>query len=171
MMRRLRCLLLLLAAGCTAPAEREAAALQAAMDTGRAGLAAIALPDLPPAPAAVPPPPQSPPRARLLDIRHVPARPTEAAQLLGAGPEALRRWLGEPSLRRAEGDAEVWLYAAEACALDLVLYPAGGGLRVAHAAARANGAAPRTEAACLSEIAAPPGLRLLPAAAAADRGA
>lgn len=80
------------------------------------------------------------------------SRPAAVAQLLGARPDAVRRWLGEPSLRRIEGTAEVWLYAGAACALDLVLYPDRDGLGVAHAAARANGTEPRTEASCLGEL-------------------
>ena len=88
-----------------------------------------------------------------------------AVQLLGLEPEALRRWLGEPSLRRADGDAEVWLYAGPACALDLVLYPNAGRLRVAHANARASGTEKRTEAHCLGELAVGPGSRPAPASA------
>ena len=76
----------------------------------------------------------------------------------------MRRWLGEPALRRPEGGAEVWLYAGPGCALDLILYPAGHGLSVAHAAARAQGAEQRTEAACLAEIAGAQEVRPIPAA-------
>ena len=102
--------------------------------------------------------------------------PAAAAQLLGARPETLRRWLGEPSLRRAEGTAEVWLYAGAACALDLIFYPEAGRLRVAHASARANGAEPRTEAHCLQDLAAGPDVppappRPAPPKPTADRGA
>ncbi|BDG70402.1 hypothetical protein Rmf_03310 [Roseomonas fluvialis] len=65
--------------------------------------------------------------------------------------------LGDPALRRAEGEAEIWLYEAPPCRLDLVLYPQGGALVVAHAAARAHGTAQGvTEATCLSAIAAAP---------------
>ena len=92
--------------------------------------------------------------------------PATAAELLGAGPEVLRRRLGEPALRRIEGTAEIWLYAGPACALDLVLYPergGGGGLRVAHAAARAAGAENRTESECLRELGrASPGAAAVP---------
>ncbi|MDW8399949.1 MAG: hypothetical protein RMK90_15460, partial [Acetobacteraceae bacterium] len=63
----------------------------------------------------------------------------EAAALIGATPERVRARLGEPDLRRAEAGAEVWRYSAAHCHLDLILYPEGGGLRVAHAAARAAG--------------------------------
>ncbi|MBR0673852.1 hypothetical protein GXW76_21960 [Roseomonas soli] len=62
--------------------------------------------------------------------------------------------LGDPALRRPEGGAEIWLYEAPNCRLDIILYPQGTGLLVAHAAARAHGAAEGvTEAACLSAIA------------------
>jgi hypothetical protein len=80
--------------------------------------------------------------------------PLAASELLGAGPEALRRWFGDPDLRRAEGDAEVLLFLGSGCALDLVLYAEGGAKRVAHAAARADGPAAVTEADCLRGIAA-----------------
>ena len=106
-------------------------------------------------------------------VRHAAAgdpagiRPSSAADLLGAGPETLRRWLGEPALRRPEGGAEVWLYAGPGCALDLILYPAGHGLAVAHAAARAQGAEQRTEATCLAEIAGAEEVQPIPAAGGA----
>lgn len=77
-------------------------------------------------------------------------RPLSASGLIGAGSDALRRWFGEPDLRRPEGRAEVQLFVGPACALDVVLYAdGGGGLRVSHAAARADGAAAVTEAECL----------------------
>jgi hypothetical protein len=157
---RLRLLLLLLPAGCAAPEDRELAAFRLAAESSQASLAVTAPAPLPAAPAR-----PAPRAASLIDIRHAPPgpRPVAAAQMLGAGPETLRRWLGEPALRRPEGGAEIWLYAGEGCALDLVLYPAGGGLRVAHAAARAHGTEPRTEAACLRELAVPPGMRPIPA--------
>lgn len=151
---RLRTLLLLLPAGCAAPGP-DAAALQRVMENGRASLDAVAPAAVPaalPLPAAV----HLPPRA----AARLPASPpATAAELLGAGPEVLRRRLGEPALRRHEGGAEVWLYAGAECALDLILYPAGGALRVAHAAARASGTEAVSEAACLSGIAAPRGGR------------
>ena len=97
----------------------------------------------------MPSPPGSPQRCASA------ARPHSASGLLGAGPEALRRWFGEPDLRRPEGGAEVRLYLGPGCALDVVLYAdraGGGGPRVAHAVARAEGAAPVTEAECLRGI-------------------
>jgi hypothetical protein len=107
--------------------------------------------------AALAPVPVPPTRSPRLDVARLP--PQAAAQLLGQTPELLRLWLGEPALRRPEGPgAEIWLYAAERCALDLVLYRdrAGGRLRVAFAAARAAGedAETGTEAECLRRIAA-----------------
>ena len=81
------------------------------------------------------------------------SRPFAASGLLGAGPDALRRWFGDPDLRRPEGDAEVQLYLGPGCALDVVLYAeGGGGMRVSHAVARAEGAAAVTEAECLRGI-------------------
>jgi hypothetical protein len=80
------------------------------------------------------------------------SRPLAASGLLGAEPDALRRWFGDPDLRRPEGDAEVQLYLGPSCALDVVLYAEGGGMRVFHAVARAEGAAAVTEAECLHGI-------------------
>ncbi len=135
---RLRLLLALLPAACASAEEREAAAFQAAIASSRASLAALALgTPVPALPASSQMPPQS-----------------GAAQFLGTGPEAVRHRLGEPSLRRAEGQAEIWLYVGNGCALDLVLYPGEGGLRVGHAAARASGTESVTEADCLRDLAA-----------------
>lgn len=89
--------------------------------------------------------------------------PVQAAQLLGQPPATIRHLLGEPRLRRREGDAEIWLYQSPFCHLDVMFYgepggPAGSraapaGLRVTYATARAAGAERRTEAACLQELA------------------
>lgn len=82
-------------------------------------------------------------------------RPSETSGLLGAPPEVLVGWLGEPRLRRSEDGAEIWLYQAQACHLDVVLYPEAGRLRVAYAAARATGTQRQTEAGCLRELGQP----------------
>jgi hypothetical protein len=82
-------------------------------------------------------------------------RPQSATQLLGQSPEAVRRWLGEPRLRRTEGQAQVWLYQAPSCNLDVVMDrddTPDSPLRVSYAAARANGTERRTEAACMGEL-------------------
>lgn len=153
---------LILSGACAAPEER-ADALRRAFETSRASLG-----PLEPRPsggsgpasgaetAPVPAGPgltAAPVAMAVLAVEPAAARPVVAAQLLGLGPETLRRWLGEPAFRRHEGTAEIWLYAGPACALDLILYPEGGRLRVSHAAARASGAEPRTEARCLHELA------------------
>jgi hypothetical protein len=111
--------------------------------------------------------PASTPDTSSLRLAAAGPAPASAAELLGLAPDALRHRLGEPDLRRVEGTAEIWLYTGQACALDVILYGDrrgghGGGLQVAHAAARASGTEPRTEAACLAEIAA--GARPAPAA-------
>ena len=79
--------------------------------------------------------------------------PRLASQFMGAGPETVLAALGEPSLRREEGEAMVWLYASGGCQLDIVMYRGAQGPRVAHVQARAGGLAQRTEAACLRDIA------------------
>jgi len=81
--------------------------------------------------------------------------PSDTRGLLGAAPETLLSWLGEPGLRRDEDGAEIWLYQAPACHLDIVLYPERGQLRVAYAAARATGTGRQTEAGCLHELGQP----------------
>lgn len=159
----------LLLAACAGGEDRDAA-LAAVLENGRASLAVagavvpIRATPAPALPAMTPIPVSSNPAG---------LQPTATNGLMGAAPEMLRRWLGDPQLRRKEGPAEVWLYAGTACALDLVLYPSGGGLRVGHAEARASGAAPRTEQTCLQELAASgrPGGPVLPLAEAAGRSA
>lgn len=149
---RWRLLWLLLPAGCANPPDRAAVALGEALTSARSTLVQAGVAS--PAPAG--PATAARPVARPVGLVAVPApvaAPLGVAELLGATPDALRRGLGEPALRRPEGAAEIWLYAAESCFLDLVLYPAAGGLRVAHATARAVGAASSTEPACLAAIA------------------
>jgi hypothetical protein len=76
---------------------------------------------------------------------------------LGQEPHAIQAALGDPALRRREGAAEIWLYQAEACRLDLVFYLEGQQLILTHAAARLVGPRRVTEAVCLNAIAlAPP---------------
>ncbi len=130
------------------------AALEAGIASAKASLSAL--------PAAADSPP-APPRLVATPARTFPAgaparlpagaRPLTAADLLGAEPDALRRWFGDPDLRRPEGGADVLLFLGPGCALDVVLYAApAGAKRVAHAAARADGPAAVTEADCLRGI-------------------
>ncbi len=151
---------LVLSGACAAPEER-ADALRLAFETSRASLAPLEPTptggfDMTSATGVAPAksgPAASPVALAVLAVEPAAARPVVATQFLGLGPETLRRWLGEPAFRRHEGTAEIWLYAGPACALDLILYPESGRLRVSHAAARASGAEPRTEAGCLHELA------------------
>ncbi len=134
------CLLPLLLFGCAAEREAErAVAMEQALRSARAGLAmpAPGTPRRTEAPAARP---------------RTGEPPAAAAALMGLRAEDVRRRLGEPALRRPEGEAEIWLYEAPDCRLDVILYPEGGALLVGHAAARALGAARVTEAACLATI-------------------
>ncbi|MBR0681051.1 hypothetical protein GXW74_11175 [Roseomonas eburnea] len=153
-------LLPLLVLGCAADRGEEAAALmQDALRSAQASLAVAgggvprAVAEAPAAPApAVVSVAAATPRARGTEP------PAAAALLLGARAEQMRRMLGDPTLRRPEGEAEIWLYEAPNCRLDVILYPEGGALVVGHASARAHGAAEGvTEAACLSAIATTPG--------------
>jgi len=78
--------------------------------------------------------------------------PDRAAGFLDSSETDVVAALGRPNLRRPEGSAEVWLYAApDGCRLDLVLFRDGGTARVAHAEARVPKTA--TEAGCLRRIA------------------
>lgn len=43
-------------------------------------------------------------------------------QLMGLDRDAVNGMLGEPTLVRRDGDAEVWQYRADRCVLDLFLY-------------------------------------------------
>lgn len=163
--RRMMALLpLLAAAGCATSAEREEEALREAVISGRASLAAIGGPvAFQPSSDAAPRPGDAagPRRAPVAAARPAVLGPvpTTTAELVGLPAELLRQRLGEPAFRRREGTAEIWLYAGTACAVDVILYRDRPGApapapRVAHAAARAAGTEPRTEAACLAEIAA-----------------
>ncbi len=62
-----------------------------------------------------------------------------SARLIGATPAILKADLGEPSLLRVDGPAEVWLYHSPICRLDVILYRGATGapvVRLAHAAPR-----------------------------------
>lgn len=154
-----RLILLPLLAGCSAgPSGLPSASLRDSLDASRASLRAIqgegAAPARPmaaaPMPAveagvAAPAPPRLPGGQA----------PAAASALMQQPADAVRAALGEPSLRRAEGPlAEIWLYEAPRCRLDIILYrEAGGPFRVAHAQARAAGVETQTEAECLRDIA------------------
>ena len=131
-------------AACDAGGSRQQAAevLTRVLDDHRATIEGLGRP------SSAGPPRVEPPRQAATR-----AAPGTAAALLGQGPDALLAALGTPTLRRPDGDAEVWLYLGPHCALDLVLYRGAGGPRVAHAAARANSTETRTESACLREVA------------------
>ena len=155
-------LLPLLAFGC-APAdggEEAAALMQHALASTRASLALTG--QAPPAPTATAAPtagpaPAQPAWAPGAARPRGSAPPAAAAALVGVSAEQMRRMLGEPAIRRAEGAAEVWLYEAAGCRLDVILYAEGQRLVVGHAAARALGGAEGvTEAACLSAVATAP---------------
>ncbi len=109
------------------------------MDSQRASLTALgqAPPARPSAPAATGP---------------GDGQPGSVSGLLGAAPAVVIGQLGPPQLRRPEADAEVWLYSAGGCQLDLMFYTTPQGPRVLHAQARAGGLGQRTEAACLRDI-------------------
>lgn len=148
---------LLLTPACQkADAESATRGLEQALHDTRASLAAIGMPpdtDGTTVSQVIPLP--APPSAS--STRRAGASPpATAATLQGRTPEQVLSALGEPALRRREGNAEVWLYQAADCRLDLVFYPEAAQLILAHAAARALGARRLTEATCLLAIAAAP---------------
>ena len=153
-MPRAALILPVLLLGCAADRSADAAAMmEQALASARASAALPARPPATPAPSRTQGVALAPAGVAAPQRQRGTAPPAAAASLLGTRAAELRRMLGEPALLRPEGDAEIWLYAAPECRLDIVLYPEGGALAVAHAAARAHGAAAVTEAACLAAIA------------------
>ncbi len=135
-------------------AEGATLGLEQALRDTRASLAALGAPEtmVPTRAAPLPPPPSSASAPRRLGA----SPPAAASALQGREPEAVISVLGEPALRRREGDAEIWLYQAPDCRLDLVFYPEASRLVLTHAAARAFGARRLTESACIAAIARAP---------------
>jgi len=142
---------LLLLTACAGGPELEAEAARAALSAHRASLEALGAPSASPA------------------RRDRPVVPAQTSSLLGASPEAVRAALGEPLLRRSEGQAQVWLYSGGGCQVDIVLYPADSGPRVAHVQARAGGLTQRTEASCLRDIASQGAARSAPGGTRLER--
>lgn len=78
--------------------------------------------------------------------------PLPPAGLIGmAGPD-VPRYLGQPSLRRHEGAAEIWQYAAPDCVLYLFLYRDQGRQVIRHADARNRRRQPIDVGACAQVI-------------------
>ncbi len=66
--------------------------------------------------------------------------PVNQQALLGATPQLLESEFGQPTLLRVDGTAQVWLYHAPDCGLNLILYPDNAGTpRVAMAAPTDDG--------------------------------
>lgn len=148
---------LMLTAACQKhDAGNAALGLEQALRDTRASLSALGMPpaaEVTPVVQAVPLP--APPNV-MAPRRPGDSPPATAATLQGRTPDQIISALGEPALRRREGGAEIWLYQADDCRLDLVFYPEASQLRLAHAAARALGARRLTETACLHAIATAP---------------
>jgi hypothetical protein len=67
--------------------------------------------------------------------------PGESRGLVGATPQYLSAAFGQPAILRVDGTAQVWLYHAGDCGLNLILYPDSAGTpRVAMAAPTDDGA-------------------------------
>ncbi|WP_188969458.1 hypothetical protein [Neoroseomonas lacus] len=148
----------LLLPGCAPDNEETTALLQHALASTQASVA-LAGGARPPALAATPLRPAALQPAWAPGATRQPGRaaPATAAALMGVTADQLRRMLGEPAIRRPEGAAEVWLYEAPTCRLDVILYAEGSALVVGLAAARALGGAEGvTESACLAAVATAP---------------
>ncbi len=69
--------------------------------------------------------------------------PMDAEGLVGSTPDVLTAEFGQPVLRRVDGAAQVWLYHAGRCGLNLILYPDNAGTpRVAMVTPTADTAEP-----------------------------
>jgi hypothetical protein len=69
--------------------------------------------------------------------------PMNAEGLVGSTPQILNAEFGKPTLLRTEGTAQVWLYHAPDCGLNLILYPDSNGTpRVALVTPTADSAVP-----------------------------
>jgi hypothetical protein len=53
--------------------------------------------------------------------------PIAAQGLVGSTPQILNAEFGKPALLRVDGTAQVWLYHAAGCGLNLILYPDSSG--------------------------------------------
>lgn len=131
--------ILVLASCAPAPDRTASRVLEEVLENHRASMASLDA-----APAATRPLPSAPASRR--------AAPGSVSALLGQSREGVIAVLGQPTRRRPEGEAEIWLYQGPNCALDVVLYRDSRTPRVAWAAARASGTQRRTEAGCLSEL-------------------
>jgi hypothetical protein len=79
----------------------------------------------------------------------------DPARLAGMVPAQLTDMLGQPSLRRREKEAEVWMYSSRLCVMHLFLYPGtdGGALGVKHVEMRRpNSATPVAPRDCLDSV-------------------
>lgn len=81
------------------------------------------------------------------------SRAVDGKDMVGLSPDELQRLLGQPQMVRDETGAEVWQYHAQACVLDLYLYPQEAkGLRVAYLEARDRSAASFATARCVTAL-------------------
>lgn len=80
---------------------------------------------------------------------------THSKDLVGLGPDELQHLFGHPQMVRDETGAEVWQYRAQACVLDLYLYPQesqGTALRVTYLEARDRSAASLATDPCVTAL-------------------
>jgi hypothetical protein len=101
---------------------------------------------------------------RLLFVR---AAPEVALDLVGAIPQEVQQFLGEPAAMRREATAQIWQYHTGECVLDIYLYG-----EVRHAEVRARQLSATADAAldrqCLTRLRAAHERAMMPAATAAQ---
>lgn len=56
------------------------------------------------------------------------SQPPAPQNLIGSTPQVLDAEFGQPTLRRVDGTAQVWLYHSARCGLNLFLYPDAAGV-------------------------------------------
>jgi hypothetical protein len=77
--------------------------------------------------------------------------PGPTQPLIGSTPTTLSAEFGQPAILRVDGPAQVWLYHAGSCGLNLILYPDASGTPRVAAASATDGGPPADCTASLSE--------------------
>ncbi len=109
-----------------------------------------------PTPAADPVPraaPSTPVTSAALPTAPEPPVNDDPQQFLTQSPDTIAAALGDPSLIRRDGPAEVWQYAGRGCVLDLYLYKTeSGGFATKHVELRSAGLPDAKRRDCLAKM-------------------
>lgn len=100
-----------------------------------------------------------------------PAAPPTLARLKGLTAVELKTVLGEPTLLRHDGPAQLWQYAGSGCVLHVFLYEDHGTFRVTYAEVRIDDPAVPNPPTCVEWKGRPPAYSSPPARPAATRQA